>query len=88
LVLADLHSAKWTLWLKVNFCFTNCLFLSATRITFLSGGKLLISFLALSVSSEQQTAFDESQVASVSEQVNKQFMSVKNTLILFKPILK
>jgi hypothetical protein len=55
---------------------------------FLSGGELLISCLALSVSSEQQAAFDETQVAILSEEVNKQSMSVKNTFILYKPNLQ
>jgi len=67
------------------FCFANCLFLSTKSNEFLSRENLLNSFLAFSVTSEQQTAFDDSQVASLSEDVNKQYMSTKNTLILFKP---
>jgi hypothetical protein len=55
---------------------------------FLSRDKLLNSFLAHSVTSEQQTAFEEGQVASLSEDVNKQFMSMKKSLILFKPNLQ
>jgi len=49
---------------------------------------LLNSYLSLSVTSEEQTAFDKNQVASLSEDVNKQFMCMKNTLILFKPNLQ
>lgn len=79
---------KIYLRLKVNFCSANCLFISAKCNTFLSRDKLLNSYLSLSVTSEEQTAFDKNQVASLSEDVNKQFMCMKNTLILFKPNLQ